>query len=53
MPRTPHIRLSSLRRVWDRSPFHGGLLGIASVALATLAVGVVCTLVAVIVSLIY
>lgn len=53
MPRSPYTRLSSLRRGWDRSPFHGGLLGIASVALATFAVGILCALVAVIVSLIY
>jgi hypothetical protein len=42
-----------VRDRWRRSPFHGGLLGIASVALATVAVGVVCAGIAFVVALIY
>ena len=53
MLKRPSVRLAELRERWQRSPLHGGLLGIASVALATLAVGVVCSLVAVVVTLIY
>lgn len=53
MPRRADISLATLKRAWDRSPFNGGMQGIASVAVATLAVGVVCSLVAAVVSLIY
>jgi hypothetical protein len=42
-----------VRDRWRRSPFHGGLLGIASVALATVAVAVVCAGIALVVALIY
>jgi hypothetical protein len=51
MIRRPPMRL--LRDRWRRSPFHGGLLGIASVALATVAVGAVCAGIALVVALIY
>lgn len=53
MPDRPYVRVSHLRDRWQHSPFHGGLLGIASVAAATVAIGVVCALVALVVSLIY
>ena len=53
MSQRPSVRVFDLRERWQRSPLRGGLLGIASVALATLAVGVLCTLVTVIVPLIY
>ncbi len=49
----PYRRLSKLRHRWERSPFTGGLVGIASVALATLGVGLACSVIALIVSLIY
>lgn len=53
MPRRPNVRMRDLRQRWERSPFRGGLLGIASVALATLGVGIACTVIALIVTLIY
>lgn len=43
----------AIRARWRRSPFHGGLLGIASVALATVAIGVVCAAITLVVTLIY
>ena len=42
-----------LRTGWRRSPLHGAVLGIASVALATLAVGAVCAVIAYVVTWIY
>lgn len=53
MPRRAQPDIDRLREFWRRSPFHGGLLGIASVALATVAVGAVCAVVAVIVTAIF
>lgn len=53
MSQRPRVRVSNLSQRWERSPFSGGLLGIAAVAIATLAVGVVCALATIIVTLIY
>lgn len=45
--------MKSLRARWDQSGFRGGLVGIASVALATVAVGLVCAVVAVVVTAVF
>lgn len=45
--------MTRLRTLWQRSPFRGGLLGIASVAAATAVVGAACAAVAILISLIY
>ena len=42
-----------LQERWRRSPLHGAVLGIASVAVATLAVGAVCAVIALVVTWIY
>jgi hypothetical protein len=51
-----HWSLPSVDRLqagWRRSPLHGAVLGIASVALATVAVGAVCAAIAFVVTWIY
>lgn len=53
MPRRPPIRLERLQQRWQQSPFHGGLLGIFSVAVATAAIGALCALIALVVTLVY
>lgn len=53
MQRRPYIRMEAIRRRWEESPFHGGMLGIASVAAATAGIAIVCTVIALIVTLIY
>lgn len=53
MPRRAQPDIDRLREVWRRSPFHGGLLGIASVALATVAVGAVCAAIAAVVTALF
>jgi hypothetical protein len=45
--------VTRLRAGWRRSPLHGAVLGIASVALATLAVALACTAIAFVVTTIY
>lgn len=53
MPHRAYPSVEQLREVWRRSPFQGGLLGIASVALATVAVGTVCAVIAAVVTAIF
>lgn len=53
MPRRPYIRIETLQRRWQQSPLHGGLRGIASVALATAVIGAACAVIALIVTLVY
>lgn len=45
--------MQRLREHWDQSGFRGGLVGIASVGLATVAVGLVCAVVAVVVTAVF
>jgi hypothetical protein len=47
----PHV--GRLRLDWRQTPFHGALLGIASVALATAGVALICAAIAAIVTWIY
>lgn len=53
MPRRPFVRIETLQERWQESPFTGGVLGIVSVALATAAIGAVCAVIALVVSLFY
>jgi hypothetical protein len=53
VPRRPTLRLESLQQRWQQSPFHGGLLGIISVAVATAAIGAICALIALAVTFVY
>lgn len=53
MPRRPDVGVETLRKRWQGSPVIGGMLGIASVAAATAAIGLVCGLIALIVAVIY
>lgn len=49
----PTLRIERLQQRWQQSPLHGGLLGIASVALATAGIAAVCALIAYVVTLVY
>ena len=53
MPRRPYVRIETLQERWQESPFTGGLMGILSVTLATGVIAVACTVIALIVSLIF
>ena len=53
MPRRPYVRVEALQERWRESPLYGGLIGILSVTVATLALGLVCALIALIVTLIF
>lgn len=51
--RRPDIDVDTLRQRWETSPFRGGVLGILSVAVATAGIGALCTVIALVVALIY
>lgn len=53
MPRRPYVRMETLQQRWQESPFTGAMLGILSVALATGFIAIVCTLIALVVTLVY
>lgn len=53
MPRRPNVRVETLQERWQESPLYGLLFGILSVTLATVAIGLVCALIALIVTLLY
>lgn len=53
MPRRPDVRIESLQQRWQESPLYGGLIGILSISVATLVLGLVCAMIALAVTLIY